>query len=93
MNNLEKELLEVIRKIGPNGMPGAYSEATASVCLKWIEKAFLAGELHEFEKHFGRVPGKHPNLIGFLAENGLTESELLIGSEGITDPPYKTEEV
>jgi hypothetical protein len=82
MNKLDGEILTKIRALGPNAMPGAYSEAATEVAIKWIEKAFLAGELHEFEKHFGKGPGQHPTLQNWLKENGLTETEPLIGSEG-----------
>jgi hypothetical protein len=37
MNKLDGEILTKIRALGPNAMPGAYSEAATEVAIKWIE--------------------------------------------------------
>jgi hypothetical protein len=41
MNKLDGEILTKIRALGPNAMPGAYSEAATEVAIKWIEKALF----------------------------------------------------
>lgn len=73
MTKLQEEMLESIKKVGPNAIPGAYADASAEVALKWIEKAFDAGRTYEYWGQFGNLSTPKPDLKIWLKENGLKD--------------------
>lgn len=69
-NNLEQRMLEAIRKIGPNGMPGAYSEACTKIAIEEIRKAFEHGFYSGCDQ-----PMMKEIMENYLSENNLISKE------------------
>lgn len=76
MTELEKEIELAILDAWQSTLSSeGLSKAAAQVALKWIEKAFRAGENYEYGSQFDRIPNPRPDLSNWLKENGLTEQE------------------
>lgn len=101
MNKLEEEIWNELQKSGltayqsrSGGVPEVV-ESAAKVALKWIEKAveetIQVCKEHTEDGCFDSEGAEANALRIVKAMAGI--SEPLIGSEGLSDPPFKTEEV
>ncbi len=65
MTRLQTELLDAIKKVGPNATPFGYVTACEEVAKRYIEKAYDFGAADYFDQEASKEK--------FLKENGVIE--------------------